>query len=160
MPVGMDVTMSDRSVRGHTLAVLGALALVAGLLVPLSGCDDRASVYYGHAGVVENLSDLDLPTMPSNEAFDRRLSSSEGISIRKVGGAWMWRNSYSVGKSGGVGYDTITVNVRVYDKIVQRRFDCDDMAVVVMHDVTSDEDAYMTYGDGETYAYIVHIPEE
>lgn len=146
--------------------------LIAGTSIALAACISLCACHDTNkfernsdhtVSSVSNYSSLGVPDVPSKSTIENKLQSSEGIKIAKVGGQWFWRNSYSTTTSGGSGQDTITVNVPLgesNDKFVTIRFDCDDLATLLITDVTRDSEAYMTFGDGVNYAYILHIPAD
>lgn len=112
---------------------------------------------------VSNYQALGIPNAPSPDNIEKKLQSPQGLKISKVGEQWFWRNSYSTSQYGGTGQDTITVNIPVgeaNDKFATVRFDCDDLSTLIITDVSTENDAYMTFGDGINYAYIIHIPSD
>lgn len=138
---------------------IGVIVVLATSLFGLSACYNQPNKVES-ISTVEGVESLDLPTIPSEDDFEAALSKPNGIRIAKVGDDWLYRNTYSTSSYGGSGEDTITVNVWQGQDIIQVRFDCRDYAVLIRHDVDSDDEAYMTYGDYQQYAYILHIPAD
>lgn len=150
-----------------------SLAIASTLACGLTACGDEATATRLAEASAPERDALGLPDMPSDGDLADALSTDEGLAIAPIdNGRW-----YEVVRSGPRATPDLVVGVRLGDTTAVVMFDMpvrnvayDEAtdgygrlgfpAVAVMRDVETAEAAYLTYGDDDQYAYVLHVPAE